>query len=381
MNSSSNFPLRSSASRLKDLGFKIAFITAFSAIIYLFVTDNPRGCGDIPGHYRYFPVAGGLIVLLALIWSGIDRQRYTYQRLRYFLYTVLRCYLSYSLMLFAAAKLFDVQFYPYLYTMDYRPADTNNGWLLWIFFGRSFAYSFFVGLGQLTATFLLLFRKTATLGALLMTGILANIVFLNFDFNICERLPSCVFLAMTLYLLIDDAPRLIKAFITGQAVEKRNYPEMFPSRALRRIWIGAWLLLSVLSIVIPSYRTYKAKGEYGIGVLNDIYGAWAVDSLHHSLEPVNRVLQTDSSGWKKMFFDTEGLAFARSWRKGMENFSYKVDPSQHSVLMKGVSPDSSLTINAQYRKAGDTLILNGVYGKDSLFVRMHLMRKYAMRGL
>lgn len=366
---------------IKDLGFKIAFIATPVAIIYLFVTDDPDRCGDVPEYIRHFPAAGEAIVLLALIWTGIDRQRYAHERLRQLLSNLIRCFLSYGIMLFAVSKLLDVQFYPYQYWLDYRTADIHGGTLLWIFFGRSFAYSFFIGLGQVAAVLLLLFRRTATLGAILMTGILANIMFLDFDLNICERTTACTFLAMSIYLLLDDAPRLVKTFITGQAVEKRVYPEMFRSRVFQKGWMATWVLVGLFSLAVPVYRVYKAKQQYGIGVRNDIYGAWAVDSLHHSLEPVNRVLNTDSSGWKKIFFDRDAVASARSWRKGMASFSYKVDASHHSVFMKGSSPDSLLRINATYRKAGDTLVLSGSYGVDSLFVRMHLMRKYDRRGL
>jgi hypothetical protein len=56
--------------------------------------------------------------------------------------------------------------------------------LTWYYYSYSHVYASILGLTQLTGGSLLLFRKTALLGAALMTPVMANILMINFFFHI-----------------------------------------------------------------------------------------------------------------------------------------------------------------------------------------------------
>ena len=49
------------------------------------------------------------------------------------------------------------------------------------------------------------------------------------------------------------------------------------------------------------------------------------------------------------------------------------------IRMKRTYPDTLLVVNSVYRKHDDTRYLNGKYGDDSLYIRLHLQRKYFLR--
>jgi hypothetical protein len=53
-----------------------------------------------------------------------------------------------------------------------------------------------------------------------------------------------------------------------------------------------------------------------------------------------------------------------------------VDTAKHTVRMQRTYPDSVVVVGASYRMDQDTLYLDGKYGNDSLYVRLHLQRKY-----
>lgn len=57
--------------RLKDLGFKTAFIVFPAVIIYILLTDG-NGCGDKPRDFRFFPIAGASAFLLAIHFQHFD---------------------------------------------------------------------------------------------------------------------------------------------------------------------------------------------------------------------------------------------------------------------------------------------------------------------
>lgn len=364
--------------RIKDLGFKTAFILFPAVIVYILLTDSD-GCGDLPRDFRFFPVAGGAALLLAVTWSIIDKQRKNYTGLQYWLQTLLRFFLAYTIMQYGAAKVLDVQFSSNISSLDTRVADMRPMSVAWSFFGYSFSYEFFIGCSQIAAALLLLFRRTATLGAILMVTIMSNIVFVNFAFDVCVKFFSSTYLVMSLYLLADDATRLTNVLLLNRAAEKRQYPPLFRKRSLQKIAGVLGVLLGIFAIAYPLFNTIHMKEKYGVGKHTALYGVWSVDSLRHSRDSLDRMLHEENSGWKKIIFEDYNDATTKSWTSAIDNFSYEVNPAAHTVRMQRTYPDSLLVVNSSYRMDKDTLYLNGKYGDDSLYVRLHLQRKYFIR--
>jgi len=276
-------------SRLKDLGFKTFFLLFPAAIVYILLTDGD-GCGDLPRDFRFFPIAGGSALGLAIIWSFIDKQRKPYARLQYWLQVLLRYFLAYIIMQYGAAKVLDVQFASSISSLDTPVVDMYPMTVAWSFFGYSFGYEFFIGCSQIVAAILLLFRRTATLGAILMVTIMSNIVFVNFAFSVCVKFFSSTYLVMALYLLVDDATRLANVLLLNRTAEKRVYPVLFRKQSLKRIAAILGILAGIFAIGYPLYETVHMKEKYGMGKHTALYGVWAVDSLHHTRDSLDRVL-------------------------------------------------------------------------------------------
>jgi uncharacterized membrane protein YphA (DoxX/SURF4 family) len=364
--------------RLKDLGFKAFFLLFPAAMVYILLTDSD-GCGDLPRDFRFFPIAGGSALLLAILWSIIDKQRHHYIRLRYLLQTMLRIFLAYTIMQYGAAKVLDVQFNSNISSLDSRVVDMRPMSVAWSFFGYSFPYEFFIGCSQIAAALLLLFRRTATLGAIVMVTIMSNIVFVNFAFDVCVKFFSCTYLAMSLYLLADDAARLTNVLLFNKTAEKRSWPQLFQKKIMKRIAGVIGILLGLFAIAYPMYDTLHMKEKYGVGKHTALYGVWSVDSLHHSRDSINLALHADEGGWRKIIFEDYNAASIKSWTSTLDYFGYDVDTAKHSVHMSRTYPDTLLVINSAYHLDKDTLYLRGKYGEDSLYVRLHLLRKYFRR--
>lgn len=364
--------------RLINLGFKTFFLLFPAVIVYILITDGD-GCGDQPRDFRFFPIAGGSALFLAIVWSVIDKQRYSYPRLKYILQIILRFFLAYIITQYGAAKIFDIQFAPYIGNMVTTVADMRPMSIAWTFFGYSFGYEFFIGCSQIIAAVLLLFRKTSTLGAILMVTIMSNIVFVNFAFDVCVKFFSCSYLAMSIYLLVDDAPRLTSLLLLNRTAEKRTYPQLFKKQIARKILAVVGVLAGIFAIAWPLQDTMHMKEKYKIGQHTPIYGVWAVDTLHHSRDSVDHLLHTDASGWRKLIFGDFDVATARSWTDDKGYFSYQTDAATRMLHMKQTYPDTLLSVNTEYRLDKDTLFLYGKYGNDSIYVRLHQQKKYLPR--
>ncbi len=212
-------------------------------------------------------------ILTTVVWSLLDRKRQNYQVLYYWLTTIIRYYLAFTMFLFALYKFFKVQF-PDLgyYTLTSQVGDLSPMHLAWAFFGYSYEYNVFMGIAE-SMSLLLLFRRTTTLGALVTIGALANVIIVNYSYDVHAKLYPTVLLIMTLFLLLRDAKPIIRFFFTGQAISlpSINAPFfqarwMHMSKLVLKIGIIAYFLITSLK----NTRAYKmdieeqlqAKAEY-----------------------------------------------------------------------------------------------------------------------
>jgi len=364
--------------RIADLFFKTICLLFPAAMVYIIMTDGD-GCGDLPRDFRFFPIAPSIAFGLSIIWSLIDKQKPEYKKLAYWLQIVTRYFLAYIIMQYGAAKVIDMQFSSSINGLDTKVIDLGPMGLAWAFFGFSFKYEFFIGCFQIVAAMLLLYRRTATLGAILMVTIMANIVFVNFSFNVCVKFFSCTYLVMAMYLLVDDARRLSDFFIFNRVAQARTYPELFTKKLFKRIFTALGILAFLGIIVYPVYDSYRLKVKYSIGQHSVVYGVWTVDSVHASSAPLNQQLNADSSGWKKIIFENYDNALFKSWKNTRSSFNYEVDTAKHTINMKQRFPDTTIVMKVNYHLNKDTLILNGTYNKDTVFAKMRLQRRYFIR--
>jgi len=366
------------AGRAGDAGFKFACILFPAVMIYVVLTDTD-GCGDTPMDYRFFSIAGGAALVLTLVWCFIDRQRRDYSRLQYALQILVRYFLAYTIMYYGTGKVADIQFFPSIFNLDTPVADMRPMGVAWAFFGYSFSYEFFIGCSQIIAAILLLFRRTATLGAILMVPIMANIVYVNFAFDICVKFFSCAYLAMSVYLLLDDAKRLANLLLFNRTAEKRIYPELFRSRKGQSVFKAVCAVLMIFAFGFPIYKTRAAILKYQIGQHSALYGYWTIDSLHDSRDSLNAVMNTGSGAWKKFIFEDFRNSAIKSLQSTTGYFTYDVDTLHHRLTMKENYPDTLMRINGTYSRRADTVIVVGSRDSDSIYLRMHLQRKYFIR--
>lgn len=362
--------------RITDLGFKFFCILFPVLIVYIKITDG-NGCGDKPRDFQFFPLAATASFGVALLWCMMDKQKRRYTKLSYSLQILLRYFLAYTIMQYGAAKVVDMQFSSSINSLDSRVIELGPMGLAWTFFGFSYSYEFFIGCGQIIAAIFLLHRRTATLGAILMVTIMANIVFVNFSFNVCVKFFSTTYLVMAVYLLLDDAKRLANFFIFNTIVEPRTYPQFFSKKRAKNIFKLVGILVFVYIVFFPVWGSWSMKTKYHLGQHSAIYGVYTVDSVYASSDSLNAKMNADTSGWKKILFEDFNNAYIKSWKNTRNRFSYEVDSLKHTVNMQ--NNDSTIVIKVNYTLSKDTLTLKGTQNKDTIFAKMHLLRKYFIR--
>jgi hypothetical protein len=232
--------------------------------------------------YLLYFIIAVVAALGAITWSVLDRKRTNYQTLYYWLTAIIRYYLAFTLFIFALEKFFKMQF-PDLgfYTLTESLGDMSPMNLAWAFFGYSYGYNVFMGIAECAALFLL-FRRTMTFGAILTLATLANVVAVNYNYDVHAKMYPTALFVMAFFLLLRDANRLIRFFFTGQAISlpvikapvfKKRWMNISKT-VLKFLVIGYYIIFPV-----KDYFDYKKNSEEKDKAKSKIAGVYDVVSF------------------------------------------------------------------------------------------------------
>jgi hypothetical protein len=330
--------------------------------IHLFHLSGPvtvypdvNGSGDTTLDYVEDLCLVATAVLGTLIWSLLDFKRTEYRRLHFYLRIYVRYALSFTLFEYGFAKVFPTQFiFPGFSRLIEPLGDFSPMGLLWTFMGYSTPYIIFSGLAEVSGATLLLFRRTATLGAMASAAVLLNVVTLNFCYDVPVKLYSLNLLLMAIFLMVPDIPRLANLLVLNRptgAIDLSSPHFELPRIRPRWIKIGA-IVFKVLFIGYFLYGTVKGGWEgYNGYVLNrpksPIYGLYEVE------DPANAMQ------WKRVAIQSPAAFTVRTMDDSAHVYTTEYNQAKNSVTISG-DPDKSKKIVFTYsRPDPDHLILQG----------------------
>lgn len=242
------------------------------------------------------PVFGALTALVAFI-PFFRRQpvgAWTRAVLTYFLVLILWKY--------GWIKLIKLQFYLPEPNILYRElGQLSKDIAYWSLMGSSRSYVVFMGIAELVAGSLLVFRRTRFVGLLLALGIFINVVMVNISFDISVKLFSITCLLMIIALLTGYSNQLRQ--LVQLPVKKRK--PLSVTNAPR--WLKALVLsLCVMETIYPTVFT---------GSMND-------DTIprikHHGAYTIR-----NHSHWKQLFVHREGYVILEN--KAGQQLDWKID--------------------------------------------------------
>ena len=242
---------------------------------------HPTGSGDTTLDYVQVFCFAVIALAATAIWSGLDRHRSEYRTLYAWLRLVVRFTLAFTLLSYGFAKIFPLQFAPPpLNTLVQTYGESSPMRLLWTFMGASTAYTMFAGLVEATAGTLLLFRRTAVLGALVSSGAMLNVAVLNYCYDVPVKLYSTHLVLMSLFLLLPEGSALWRFFILHQPAQlARVWLPRIERRSLRifAAVLQASIVISVLGGNI--WTGYASSRRYAeLFKPPPLYGVWDVDA-------------------------------------------------------------------------------------------------------
>ena len=165
-----------------------------------------------------------LALLGASLWSLLQRKPVRHEKLLDFFQVYLRVFLLQAMLSYGIVKLLCLQFpTPGEDRLLSTYGDSSPMGLMWTFMGFSPAYQIFAGALETVSGELLIFRRTATLGALLVCAVMGHVFLLNLCFDVPVKLMSLELLLTGVFLASLDAGRLVSALVLNRSVPPADH--------------------------------------------------------------------------------------------------------------------------------------------------------------
>ncbi|MBN3582446.1 hypothetical protein JYB64_08600 [Algoriphagus aestuarii] len=236
------------------------------------------GSGDTTFDYVRIPALFSLSLVIGLIFFLIRKTRAKAEPFYRTALIYARYHVGITLITYGVAKFLEGQFPgPSFSTMETIIGNISPMGLAWRFFGYSDTYKIFMGLAEVTAGFLLLFSRTAILGAFISISVCLNIVLVNFSFDVPVKLFSSHLLLFSILVLLPKAKPVFEFFILHKTSTLGEIKPQFSKKKHRITWlifnlfIIAYIPITIVSghLISQQYRTMKNDWEglyYGFDI-------------------------------------------------------------------------------------------------------------------
>ena len=307
--------------------------------IHLFGIASPppyafTGSSDSLYRYATYLDYALISILVAVVWTWVDRRRTNYSRLDQWLRVWVRLALATIILGYGFAKVIPVQFgTPGLQAYAQPLGEFSPMGLLWVFMGSSTAYGVFSGIVEVLGGLCLLFRRTATVGALILIGVMTNVTMLNFAYDVPVKIFSLHLLLLAAYIAAPDMQRLLNVLILNRPTSPRHAAPLL-TRPWTRIMASGAVALYALFIV-----WFNVSG--GLSSLDAARRATAGSALY-GIYDVEHIAQDDLAmtpamthpgQWRRVIFDAGGRITIRTASDVVTRFSSKVDGGRHSMTL------------------------------------------------
>nr|WP_315244745.1 hypothetical protein [uncultured Flavobacterium sp.] len=186
------------------------------------------------------------VLFFPMIWHLLEKkQKINSTKLYGILYSGIRYCIAFTIAAFGWKKFYGLQFIVPEEIAN-MPMNRQTGeWLTWFYFGYSHTFGIIIAVIQIAGGYLLLFRKTVLIGAIILLSLLFNLTLINifYQMNAGALLQSVLLTIGVLFLIALDYKKLLAFFIKT----KSNLPTLnFKNEILKNILRVSAIILSLL---------------------------------------------------------------------------------------------------------------------------------------
>ena len=260
-----------------------------------------------------------IAIVGATVWTVIAKarkqERTEYNNLYYWLRVIVRYRAGIGIIGFGFTKLFPVQMpYPSLGVLNTNFGDFTAQKIFWLSVGVVPWYQVFAGVVECLAGTLLFFRRTTTVGAILLFAALGDIVYVNLAYDGGVHVYASYFVLLAGFLLAKDIPRIYRLLIREQVtIPVEHYPALDkPWQRWTRVGLKSAtffifiILLTWLQYVNFRFDPYKQPAVAGVPTLrgNYIVSEFRINNVTIPYNPLDTTRWQDATfeNWSSLTF-------------------------------------------------------------------------------
>jgi hypothetical protein len=338
------------------------------------VVIQPTGSGDTMLAYVQMFCLAVLAAAAAVAWSLARPAQAVSPRAMDLFRTYMRYAMAGWLLIYGFSKVPPMQFQPpgpELLSRTYGESSPMG--LLWTFMGFSPAYTMFAGLAELVPGFLLLSRRTATLGALLGSATMLNVVALNFMYDVPVKLFSAHLWLALVIIAAPDVPRLLNLLVLNRdapAAVLYPYPPAHPR--LMTLAKAVFIILLVSGHLAGAYTGWY---QFGPGQpsppLAGIYDVEAFEVNGEERPP----LWTDEARWRRLMVSRRAnFVTLQKMADKSERLLLKHDEKAGTFVLTPPGSKESFTLTCTMREDG-WMTLEGPFRDGNVRVALKRVRE------
>ena len=277
--------------------------------------------GDTTFDFASFFIFLILSIITALAVLLIDKKRNNYEKLQSYLFVYIRYCIGFYMLVYGFDKMFKSHFpFPSLEKLEQTFGESTPQGLLWAFMGYSTSYTIFIGIAEVLSGFLLLFRRTTALGALVVLIIMINVAVINFSYDVPVKLFASHMVGYALLLLYPFINSIFQFFILQKVTQLTQQPEVvLPQRiqSFRKI-IKAGVIVS-FTLLFMHYSWENMKNDGDSAPTPALYGIYEYSGSN----------SRDAKKLKKIIFDKKITLF--QWEDLNSYYTATVDTISKTI--------------------------------------------------
>lgn len=314
-------------------------------------------------------------VVAAGVWSWLDRGRHHYVSLYSWFWLFLRLCLAGQMLVYGSVKAVPLQMpRPFLFWLSEPLGNFSPMGVLWSSIGASQPYEIFAGCAELTGAFLLMFPRTAALGALVALADMTQVFVLNMTYDVPVKLLSFHLILISAFLLGPNLERLADFFLryrttcpAALVALPLTSDRAFRIASIAQVVLWLWIVGNMI------YSDWDSWHKYGGGSPKPpLYGIWDVESLTIDGQP-HPPLITEHDGWRRIIIDFPESAQIQLMDESRKGYGASVDEKKNTLSLTK-NDDKNWKASFTYtHPAVDRLALDGTMAGHK--VQMQLKRE------
>jgi len=231
----------------------LIFGIVFSALILML--GNGGNISWLPpiGVFALVGIALLSALLFPFIWHYLERrQKMNSAKIYGFLYSAIRYCIAFNIASFGWKKFYGLQFIVPTEIASLPMNQQSGEWLTWFYFGYSQAFGIIIAVIQIGGGYLLLFRRTLLIGAIILFALLSNLTLINifYQMNAGALLQSVVLMIGVLFLILLEYKKLIVFFLnTKSTLPSMGFNSVVAKNSIR---LSAIILSLLFTIYLKS---------------------------------------------------------------------------------------------------------------------------------